>query len=160
MCPEHSSCSPDESLSCPDCSHLVSLSPSTPTLKFFISLCTWMVFPVLYIFQIFHVATLAVVLGVRREVRLAASFRLSLHCIICFQDGDPSLSWRMFWFVVVDAFITSLFTGRVVSSPPTPLSYGRVGPALVVSYKMHGRAVGLFYFEPIGQTCYNGDVSM
>ena len=35
MCPECSSCSPDESLSCPDCSHLVSLSPSTPILHCF-----------------------------------------------------------------------------------------------------------------------------
>ena len=32
VCPEYSSCSPDESLSRPDCSHLVSLSPSTPIL--------------------------------------------------------------------------------------------------------------------------------
>ena len=31
------------------------------------------------------------VLGVRRGVSLAASFRLSLHCVISFLDGDPSL---------------------------------------------------------------------
>ena len=38
--------------------------------------------------------------------------------------------------------------GRVVSPTPTPLSSGRVGPALVTSYNMHGRAVGLFYTQP------------
>ena len=32
--------------------------------------------------------------------------------------------------------------GRVVSPTPTPLSSGRVVPALVASYDMHGRAVG------------------
>ena len=41
--------------------------------------------------------------------------------------------------------------GRVVSPTPTPLSSGRVVPALVVSYDMHGRAVGLFYPQPTGQ---------
>ena len=41
--------------------------------------------------------------------------------------------------------------GRVVSPTPTPLSSGRVVPALVASYDMHGRAVGLFYTQPIGQ---------
>ena len=39
----------------------------------------------------------------------------------------------------------------VVSPTPTPLSSGRVGPALVASYDMHGRAVGLFYARPTGQ---------
>ena len=42
--------------------------------------------------------------------------------------------------------------GRVVSPTPTPLSSGRVVPALVASYDMHGRAVGLFYTQPAGQT--------
>ena len=41
--------------------------------------------------------------------------------------------------------------GRVVSPTPTPLSSGRVVPALVASYDMHGRAVGLFYTQPTGQ---------
>ena len=41
--------------------------------------------------------------------------------------------------------------GRVVSPTPTPLSSGRVVPALVSSYDMHGRAVGLFYTQPTGQ---------
>ena len=41
--------------------------------------------------------------------------------------------------------------GRVVSPTPIPLSSGRVGPALVASYDMHGRAVGLFYTQPTGQ---------
>ena len=90
VCPEHSSCSPDESLSCP-CSHLVSLSSSTPILQFFISLTTWMGFHVSYIVLMFHVATFAVVLGVRRGVSLAASFQLSLHCIASLRAGDPSL---------------------------------------------------------------------
>ena len=40
--------------------------------------------------------------------------------------------------------------GRVVSPTPTPLSSGRVVPALVASYDMHGRAVGLFYTQPTG----------
>ena len=40
---------------------------------------------------------------------------------------------------------------RVVSPTPTPLSSGRVGPALVASYDMHGRAVGLFYTQPTGR---------
>ena len=46
---------------------------------------------------------------------------------------------------------------RVVSPTPTPLSSGRVVPALVASYDMHGRAVGLFYTQPTGQslnTCF------
>ena len=42
--------------------------------------------------------------------------------------------------------------GRVVSPTPTPLSSGIVVPALVASYDMHGRAVGLFYTQPTGQT--------
>ena len=41
--------------------------------------------------------------------------------------------------------------GRVVSPTPTPLSSGQVVPALVASYDMHGRAVGLFYTQPTGQ---------
>ena len=41
--------------------------------------------------------------------------------------------------------------GRVVSPTPTPLSSGRVVPAFVASYDMHGRAVGLFYTQPTGQ---------
>ena len=40
--------------------------------------------------------------------------------------------------------------GRVVGPTPTPLSSGRVVPALVASYDMHGRAVGLFYTQPTG----------
>ena len=43
---------------------------------------------------------------------------------------------------------------RVVSPTPTPLSSGRVVPALVASYDMHGRAVGLFYTQPTGQVPY------
>ena len=69
------------------------------------------------------------VLDVRRGVSLAAPFRLSLHCIISLRDGDPSLPRRVFWFVVVDAFVTiAFFKGRVVSPTPTPLSFGRAGP--------------------------------
>ena len=45
----------------------------------------------------------------RKEVSLAASFRLSLHCIISLRDGDPSLPRRVLWFAVVDAFVTNLF---------------------------------------------------
>ena len=45
--------------------------------------------------------------------------------------------------------------GRVVSPTPTPLSSGRVVPALVASYDMHGRAVGLFYTQPTGQNNNN-----
>ena len=41
--------------------------------------------------------------------------------------------------------------GRVVSPTPTPLSSGRVVPALVTSYDIHGRAAGLFYTQPTGQ---------
>ena len=41
--------------------------------------------------------------------------------------------------------------GRVVSPAPNPLSSKRVVPALVASYDMHGRAVGLFYTQPTGQ---------
>ena len=41
--------------------------------------------------------------------------------------------------------------GRVVSPTPTPLSSGQVVPALVASYDMHGRVVGLFYTQPTGQ---------
>ena len=91
VCPKYSICCLDESLSCPDCSHLVSHSPSTAILWFFISLVTWMVFHVSYIVLMFQVATFAVVLGVRRGVSLAASFQLSLPCIISLRDGDPSL---------------------------------------------------------------------
>ena len=40
--------------------------------------------------------------------------------------------------------------GRVVSPTPIPLSSGRAVPALVASYDMHGRAVGLFYTQPTG----------
>ena len=66
-------------------------------------------FPVSYIVLMFHVASSANVLGVRRGVRLAVSFPLSLHCIISLRDGDPSLPRWAFWFVVIDAFVTSLF---------------------------------------------------
>ena len=41
--------------------------------------------------------------------------------------------------------------GRVVSPTPTPLSSGRAVPALIASYDMHGRAVGLLYTQPTGQ---------
>ena len=41
--------------------------------------------------------------------------------------------------------------GRVVSPTPIPLSPGRILPALVASYDMHGRAVGLFYTQPTRQ---------
>ena len=105
MCPEYSSCSPDESLSCLDCSHLVSLSPSTPILYLFIILATWTVFPVSYIVLMFHVASSVNVLGVRRGVSLAATFRLSLHCIISLLDGDPSLPRCVLSFLVVEAFL-------------------------------------------------------
>ena len=47
--------------------------------------------------------------------------------------------------------------GRVVSPTPIPLSSGRVVPALVASYDMHGRAVGLFYTQPTGQQVEEGD---
>ena len=90
MCPEYSNCSPAESLSCPDCIHLISHSPSTLILYLFISLATWTVFPVSYIVLMFHVASRVNVLGVRRGVSLAASFRLSLHCVI------KSPRWRPF----------------------------------------------------------------
>ena len=92
MCPEYSSCSPDDSLSCPDCSHLVSLSPSTPILNFFISLATWMVFPVSYIVLLFTVPTLAVAQCIRKGVSLAASFQLSLHNIINLPKWRPFLA--------------------------------------------------------------------
>ena len=35
----------------------------------------------------------------------------------------------------------------------TPLSSGWVGPALVASYDMHSKTVGLFYAQPTGQNC-------
>ena len=111
MCPEYSSCSPDERLSCLDCIHLVSHSPSTLILYLFISLATWAVFLVSYIVLMFHVASLVNVLGVRRGISLAASFRLSRHCIISFLDGDPSLPRWVLWFLVVEAFVTRLFYG-------------------------------------------------
>ena len=111
-----------------------------------------MVFPVSYIVLMFHVANRTNVLGVKRGVSLAASFRLSLHCIISLRDGDPSFPRGVFWFVVVDAFVTSLFMGRVVCPTLTPLSSRRVGPALVATYDMHGRAVGLFYTQPTRHT--------
>ena len=111
MCPEYSSCSPAESLSCPDCIHLVSHSPSTLILYLFISLATWTVFPVSYIVLMFHVASRVNVLGVSRGVSPAASFRLSLHCVITLLDGDPSLPRWVFWFLVVEASVTRLFYG-------------------------------------------------
>ena len=46
--------------------------------------------------------------------------------------------------------------GRVVSPTPTSLSSGRVVPALVASYDMHGRAVGLFYTQPTGHDRQTG----
>ena len=47
--------------------------------------------------------------------------------------------------------------GRVVSPTPTPLSSGRVVPALVASYDTHSRAVGLFYTQPTGQAIWRTD---
>ena len=44
--------------------------------------------------------------------------------------------------------------GRVVRPTPTPLSSRPVVPALVASYDMHGRAVGLLYTQPTGQWVY------
>ena len=38
-----------------------------------------------------HRSSFRNVLGIRRGVSLAASFRLSLHCVISLLDGDPSL---------------------------------------------------------------------
>ena len=111
MCPEYSSCSPDESLSCPDCIHLASHSPSTLILYLFISLATWTVFLVLYIVLMFQAARCVNVLGVRRGVSLAASFRILLHCVISLLDGDPSLPRWVLWFLVVEAFVTRLFYG-------------------------------------------------
>ena len=49
----------------------------------------------------------------------------------------------------------SFFTDRVISPTQTPLFSGRVGPALVTSFDMHGRAVGLFYAQPTGQKSVN-----
>ena len=45
--------------------------------------------------------------------------------------------------------------GRVVSPTPALLSSGRVVPALVASYDMHGRALGLFYTQPTGHILYD-----
>ena len=72
-------------------------------------LATWTVFPVSYIVLMFHVASRVNVLGVRRGVSLAASFWLSLHCVISFLDGDPSLPRWVLWFLDVEAFVTRLF---------------------------------------------------
>ena len=57
----------------------------------------------------FHVATLVVVLDVRSGVGLAASFRLSLQCVISLWGGDPSFPRLVFWVVVVDASVTRSF---------------------------------------------------
>ena len=109
-----------------------------------------MVFPVSYIVLMFHVGILAVVLGVRRGVSLAPSFRL-----YCTTHKSPR--WRPF-LAQVNVLIScrrcvcslSFFTGRVVSPTQTPVSSWRVGPALVASYDMHGRAVDIFYAQPTG----------
>ena len=108
-----------------------------------------MVFPVSYIVLMFPVATLAVVLGVWRDVSLAAftalhqkspgsrPFLVQVNVLVCCRWCFCNLSF---------------FTGRVVSPTQTLLSSGWVGPALVVSSDMHGRAAGLFYAQPTGQS--------
>ena len=55
-----------------------------------------------------------------------------ISCCICFRN------------------LSFFLTSRVVSPTQTPLSSRRVGPALVASYNMCGRAVGLFYTQPTG----------
>ena len=53
-----------------------------------ISLATWTVFPVSYIVLMLHVASRVNALGVRRGVSLAASFRLSLHCVVVSEQSN------------------------------------------------------------------------
>ena len=63
----------------------------------------------------------------------------------------PCLGELFFFFFFLSSmiFVTTLFfTGRVVSPTPTPLSSWRVVPALVTSYDIRGRAVGLSYAQP------------
>ena len=107
--PEYNSCSPVASLICPDCSHIVLLMPSTLILYLFFSIATCLVLPASYIVLTFHVAILVGFLGVRRGVGPAASWWLSLHDVICLLDGDPSSPRRVFWFSIVDAFVTIKF---------------------------------------------------
>ena len=88
MCPEYSSCSQDESISYPDCSHLVSLCPSTPILYFFNSLFTWMGFfspshnSNSYITQNFLVSLTPQML-VRFEIILLLTVEIFAICCMC-----------------------------------------------------------------------------
>ena len=112
-----------------------------------------MVFPVSYIILMFHMASHTNVLGVRRGVNLAASFRLSLHCMISLWDGDPSLPRWVFWSVVADAFVPRIFlwVGSLALHQPLYPPGELVMP--FTSYDIHGRAVGLFYTQSTGQCC-------
>ena len=82
------------------------LMPSTFIPYLFISIATCLVLPASYMVLTFHVAILVGFLGVRRGVGPAASWWLSLHDVICLLDGDPSSPRRVFWFSIVDAFVT------------------------------------------------------
>ena len=70
----------------------------------------------------FHVATLVVVLDVRRGVGLAASFRPSLQCVISLRGGDRSSPRWVFWLVVVDASVTGSFLQEGVLALCKPFS--------------------------------------
>lgn len=64
----------------------------------------------------FHMAILVVFLGVRRGVGLAASFWVSLHCVINLLCGSPSSPRSCWCRVVVDASVTNFFLGRGVGT--------------------------------------------
>ena len=66
-----------------------------------------------------------------------------METLPCPGECSDLLSYMLLWLV--------FFTGRVVSPMRTPLFSGQGGPALVVSYDMLGRAVGLFYAQPTEQ---------
>ena len=160
MCPEYSSCSPDESPSCPDCSHFVSL-------RSVVALRSCSFSSLLLLGRFFFVFFLVFVH--RPDVPCGYS-----RCFPGCQKGSQPCSflsaftaprhkspkWRPF-FAQVNVSVccrrcfcdwSFFFTGRVFGPTQTPLSSGRVGPALVASYDvvMHGRAVGLFYAQPTG----------
>ena len=112
-CPEYSISSPVASLLWPACVHLVSLSPNMESLKFFISLATWAVFPVSNIVLMFQLPILIVFLVVKRDVGAAASLRLSLQNVINPSSKRSLSTPRLCALVfVVNAFVTyDFFTG-------------------------------------------------
>ena len=131
VCPEDSSCSPDESPSCPDRSHLVSLSQHSDLAVFHLS-CYLDGFSCL-------VHRLDVPRGYSRCCPRCQKGSQPCSFLSVFTTLHRKSPWWRPFLAQVNVLSCcrwcfcnwSFFTGTIVSPTQTPLSSGRVGPALV-----------------------------